>query len=71
MISWPFTHSRTPSLARTVNVWLPLTAAFTLPLQRTEKLSAGTAGFGDPLPQSKFTVPSVRVNFSVFSCAPA
>src|SRR5687768_6950543 len=39
------------------------------PVQRTEKVSAPTDGSGEPVPQSKLIVESIRVSFGVVSVA--
>jgi hypothetical protein len=61
----PSTNSRTPSSLVVVKVYSPLAGASTCPVHRALKVSGPMRWSGEPLPQSKFTVASVRE-----SCVP-
>src|SRR4030095_17223182 len=56
---------RTPSSAIAPKRYLPETVGTTLPVQRAEKLSAGTPVPGLNIPQSKLTVSSTRFKTGV------
>jgi hypothetical protein len=57
----PFTQSRTPSSLTVRNVYVSEYCPWTWPVQRAEKVSGAIDECGDPVPQSKSTVASVRV----------
>src|SRR5574341_255401 len=63
MTSTLFTHSRTPSSDRVVNVVVSENAGSTWPVQRAEKVLGPMEGEGEPLPHSKLMVGSMRVTF--------
>ena len=66
MTTWPLIHTFTVSSDTTTKVCAPVNWAWTEPVQRAEKLSAGMAGSGDPLVrQAKFRPGSVRVSAGV------
>src|SRR5262249_54367225 len=58
------TYRRTPSSLTVVNLYRPA-AKDSLLVRRTEKLSAGTDGSGEPWFQTKLTVGSLRVSTGV------
>src|SRR4051812_21498163 len=62
--SCPLTHSRTPSSDMVKKVYDSVYFGRTWPVQRAENVSMPTDASGEPLPQSKFTIGSMRSSFS-------
>src|SRR5687767_6643759 len=57
----PSRNILTPSSLPAPNLYVSLTGAVKMPVQRTMKLSDGPPGTGEPVPQWRFMLVSVRV----------